>query len=393
MEKYYLWLIMALGEGEPEINRLLRQFGTPEAVYDAFSRNIALAGTELLEKAAKTKLKDAEKLLANITAQGYKLITAEHKDYPERLKKTANPPCVLFAMGNTSLLRKKLITMVGSRNITEYTEKAIPRIINCTAKKYTIVGTLSEGCDQTVFLSALRYGIPFIEILPCGLSQNYPAGSKTLRRALLANGGLLLTEYLPKEKAGQGNFLRRSRILGGISDVTLVLQARAGSGALATAEYSPAPIFLPPNNIFAPEYAGAVAAVRSGARLYMDNKDIELAFARAETAQPTGGRTGSFRHTEKHEKTKPDDSRKTVTEQPEGKNNAPGTAESPTESDFDNKEQYELYLLVKEAGAQISLEELIAKTGRNAADLSETLLDLEIAGRITSTGNRYSAAD
>ncbi len=98
MDKYYLWLILALGVGEPEINRLLNQFGTPEAVYDAFSRNIALAGTELLEKATKTTLKDAEKLLAGIIAQGYKIITIDHPDYPEKLKKTTNPPCVLFAL-------------------------------------------------------------------------------------------------------------------------------------------------------------------------------------------------------------------------------------------------------------------------------------------------------
>ncbi len=386
MEKYYLWLVLALGEGEPEITRLLNQYGDPESVYEAFRSNVSLVGPELLARAESATLEKAEKLRAEIAGMGYDIITRDSPDYPEKLKKVENPPCVLFAHGDTTLLRKKLITMVGSRNMTDYTERIIPRIIEMIAREYAIVGTLSEGCDQTVCLNALRYGLPFIEVMPCGLSQTYPGGSKTLRKYLTANGGLRITEYLPKEKAGQGNFLRRSRILGGISYVTLVLQARTGSGALATAEYSPAPLFMPPNNVFAPEYAGTVNAVRNGAKLYMGAKDIYLAFGRAEKTEDTAAALKpNFRNVKKAQKPADDE----VKSMPDRSAVPPA---SVPEEDFDSKEQYELYEIIRGAGTQISLEELIAVTGQSAAHLSETLLDLEIAGKISSAGSRYSVS-
>ena len=267
MDKYYIWLIMALGEGEPEINRLLRQCGSPENVYDSFVGNMALVGPELTAKAANTKLKAAENMLESILAEGYGVVTLDSPDYPELLKKTANPPCVLFTYGDRSLMQKKLVTVVGSRAITDYTASLVPKIISEISEEYAVVGTLSEGCDQLTCMNAVKCGIGFIEVMPCGFGCVYPTGSRTLRRFLYENGGLCITEFLPKERAGQGNFLRRSRILGGISYVTLVLQAGAKSGALATAEYSPAPVFVPPNNIFTPAYAGVVSAVRSGAKV------------------------------------------------------------------------------------------------------------------------------
>ena len=235
MEKYYIWLLLALGEGRTEISQLLERFGTAQKAYEAFAGNTALLGAELTAKASGVSLEKAEKTLAAVTDNGTQLITWESEDYPEHLRRTENPPCVLFAKGDTSLLHKKLITMVGSRAITEYTASVIPQVIERLGNEYAIVGSLSEGCDQLICMNALKYRVPFIEILPCGLSHTYPTGSRTLRRFLLENNGLLISEFLPKTGSGQGNFLRRSRVIGGISYVTLVCQAGSESGALATA--------------------------------------------------------------------------------------------------------------------------------------------------------------
>ena len=392
MDKYYIWLLLALGESEPEISRLLRQFGDPEKVYDAFRGNMALVGRELAEKAEKTKLEDAEKLLESILDDGYSVMTISSPDYPEHLKKQANPPCVLFLHGERSLLNKKLVTVVGSRAVTDHTASVLPKIISAINSEYAVVGTLSEGCDQLTCLNALKCGIPFIEVLPCGFSATYPGGSKTLRRFLVDSGGLVLTEFFPKERAIQGNFIKRSRILGGISYVTLVLQAGAKSGALATAEYSLAPIFVPPNDIFTAAYAGAVTAVRSGAKLYMSPGDIEKAYRRGvlkeQEPEHDAAQRPSFR--KKNAPAKQEKKQLTEPEQPETAAPAEKSegAEKPEQS-FESPEHAAVFEAIGKNAAGIGTEELIGITGIDPGRLSEILLDLEIAGNIGSSAGRF----
>ena len=390
MDKYYIWLLLAFGEGEPEISKLIERFGTAEKAYKAIEKNVSLVGAELLSRAENTDLAKAEKLLDKIFASGYGIITWESKLYPEHLRKAENPPCVLFTQGDTSLLSKKLITVVGSRAVTPPTEAAIPRIIERLGREYAIAGTLSEGCDQLTCLNALKTGVPFIEILPCGFSQTYPAGSRSLRKFLLSCGGLLISEYLPKTKAGQGTFLRRSRILGGISHVTLVLQAGDKSGALLTAEHSSAPLFLPPNDIFKAEYAGAVNAVRNGARLYLSTRSIEKAFERAEAKEsvPVGETApkARFRKT----KTPPKVEKNVEPLKTEKAPSVESSEKASSEIAFDTEEQSAIYSEIASASAPVGIEELIARTGLSAETLAEALLDLEISGAIKSAGNRYS---
>lgn len=381
MEKYYIWLLLAFGESEPVISELTARFGTAEKIYEAFRQNISLTGAEYIEKAAKTELKAAEKLQKSITDSGYGIVTWESPDYPEILRKTNEPPCVLFTCGDISLLHKKLLTVVGARNISAHTEVTVPKVIASLDKEYAVVGTLSEGCDQLTCLNCLKYGVSFIEVMPCGFGHTYPAGSKSLRRFLLANGGLLITEYLPKAKSGQGTFMRRSRILGGISPVSLVLQAGENSGALLTAEHSAHPLFLPPYDVFRKEYVGAVNAVRNGAKLYLSEKSIELAFS--EAAKETETEKHKYRKTKKTE----------ASPRKQEKQEAPPAKkkeEAHENIEFDSEEQHLIYGIISGSGEPVGLEELTAASGFTPDVLSETLLDLEINGLIKALGNRYT---
>ncbi|MCR4780333.1 MAG: DNA-protecting protein DprA [Ruminiclostridium sp.] len=389
MEKYYLWLLLALGEGAPEITQLIGSAGSPEAAYEAFRANAAPLGAELAERAEQTTLESAEKLLAEINKLGIKMITIDSPQYPALLKEQENPPCVLFAYGNTELLKRKLLTIVGSRAVTGYTRSAIPRIISELGRNYAAVSSLSEGCDQLTCLNALKYDVPFIEVMPCGVTQTYPKGSRTLRKFLVQNGGLLITECLPKTHSSNSVFLRRSRIIGGISAVTLVLQAGAHSGALATAEYSRAPVFLPPNDIFKPEYAGVVSAVRKGCKLYYGQQDIEAAFKRA---------------TEREKENAPGDEKKKLRASPAPKPKAPAQDKkedkkttpaeppksAPEESDFESEKHRSLYLAISGLDHPAAAEELIGMTGFDAAEIAELLLDLELSDMIVNTHNRYT---
>lgn len=388
MEKYYLWLLLVAGEGAPEITQLLKANGSAEAAYEAFRTNTAAAGSEIAERAERITLAKAEAILEDTLRLGIRVITIDSPDYPETLKNIENPPCVLFAFGNTELLRRRLVTVVGSRKVTAATRSAMPETIRSFGHRYTIVSSLSEGCDQLTCLNALKYGVDFIEVLPCGITQTYPAGSRTLRRFLVQNGGLLITEMLPRTRASNASFLRRSRIIGGISAVTLVLQAGEGSGALATAACSKAPIFLPPADPSRPEYAGTVAAVRKGFKMFYGPVDIEAAFRRAEagtgipgSVQPSELRRAARAKAAAKEKPADDDKKTTPPPAPES------TAE---ESDFESPDHYGLYTAIAGLGHPASAEELIAMTGHTPGRINELLLDLEIAEKIVNMHNRYT---
>ncbi len=391
MEKYYIWLLLAFGESEPKTSELLKRFGTAEKAYNAFCKNVALVGPELTAKAASVSIEKAAKAYESILADGYGMITWESPNYPEHLRRLADPPCALFTLGDASLLRKKLITVVGARAITPQTSAAIPQIITQFGNEYAIVSSLSEGCDQLTCLNALHSGVSFIEILPCGLAQTYPTGSRTLRRFLLTNGGLLISEFLPKTKPNPGSFLRRSRIIGGISRVTLVLQAGEKSGSLATAEFSEAPLFLPPFDCTRSEYKGAINAMRDGAKPYLGHYSIEKAFARIETNERAAAENiqkQKFRKKPTKEKpAQPAETKKTTAPKKQVILNKPLIPLDSLEG-----ERAVLYKLILGSAEPIGLEEIIAKTEIPPAKLSELLLDMEIDGVITAVGTRYVAA-
>lgn len=395
MEKYYIWLILAFGEGSPDITRLLRDHGSAENAYEAFRENRVLIGAENAMKAGQITLEKAEKTLADIRKLGIQTVTIDSPDYPETLRKLENPPCMLFASGNTKLLRNRLLTVVGSRAMTDYTQFAIPKIISDFGGRYTIVGTLSEGCDQMTCMSAVKYNTPFIEVMPCGLSQTYPTGSRTVRRFLLENDGLLISECLPKTRSSPLVFNRRSRILGGISKVTLVLQAGAESGALATAEQSPEPLFLPPHSVFEKEYVGTVSAIRKGCRLFFGMADIETAFELADSklAGKSADATPKLRKPKPHNNAPAQETgNEAGTVKPDKNKNSPEPSiKEPGENEFESADHYKLYRAICEIGSPAGAEELIAKTGIPAGKAAELLVDLELDGRITNEHNKFTA--
>ena len=279
MKKYYLWLILVLGAGNPVTGELITRFGNAEEIYRAFKNNCAAAGSDYAKKAEKITLEDAEKLVSKLEKTGITIVTPEDPLYPENLRKTDNPPVVLFAKGNTELLKEKLLTIGGARRITEYTIAAESEICEELCKEYTLVASLATGCEQLACLSALKQRKGCIEILPCGFDYEYPKGTQMMRQQILMNGGCILSEFLPETKTSNANYIKRARISGGISKAMIVFQAAANSGSLNAAKHSPALFFIPPENVFSEKYAAAVSGVRNGARLYLSPNSLKQAFA------------------------------------------------------------------------------------------------------------------
>lgn len=377
MEKQYLlWLVMALGAGDPLISELLSRFGSGAAVYRAFRDNASLAGREAVERAEAVKLEDAQALLGTLEARGIRVVPIGSVFYPEPLKQIENPPCLLFVLGNERLLGGKLLSTAGSRDITPYTMAVQDRLCERLCQKYTLVSSLSYGCDELSCLCAIKARRPFVEILPCGFDHEYPQGSRVLRNQLLKHGGCVVTELLPETKPTQGSFRRRSRIVGGISRALLIFQAGTQSGALTAAEYAGRLFFLPPHNIFAKEYAGTAAFVRAGAELLFDERDLSSAYV------------GEYRPNPISIPRKSPPKAKT-----EATKKAPERVFPPREQ-FDSELHYLVYKKIADSGEPIPFDLIFEEVSCEIANLNEILLDLELSDLIRPLrGGRFEICE
>lgn len=389
MKKYYLWLIMVFGYGNETLSELFDRFGTAEEIYNAFKENIASAGIDYSKKAEEISLQSAEELLKKISDKGISIITIDDELYPKELKSVPNPPIMLFARGNLNLLKGKLLTVSGSKKITPYTFSTQSAVCERLCRKYTLVSSLCEGCEQLACLTAIKCGAGCIEVLPCGLDVEYPKGSSLMRKQILTGGGLIISEFLPDVKTSHGNFLRRARISGGISKAMLIFQAGIKSGSLNAAKYSHALFFLPPNDIFAPEYAAAVKYVRNGASLYYSEEDLELPFSECFTEnpitvppKPVSKKAAPIKTNLKTKAEKP--------KKPETKKALPEST-MPSEELFDSPVHYSVYRYIASAKQPITFDEIFRNVETEISELNEILLELEISDMIKAVaGSRYA---
>ena len=162
-----------------------------------------------------------------------KLVDSE---YPKRLRDIKDAPKKLYVEGNVKILNTNSIAVVGSRNCTPYGERWCKKFIKELVKyDITIVSGMAIGIDTIAHDTALKYGGKTIAVLPSGLDNIYPSKNKNLYKQIINNGGTVITEYPPEEKADSKKFLERNRIVSGLSMGILVVEAAHRSGTSVTA--------------------------------------------------------------------------------------------------------------------------------------------------------------
>lgn len=155
--------------------------------------------------------------------------------YPAQLREIYQPPLLLFARGNLSLLRQKITVIVGARYPTAYSHQVIRQLVpNLVKDHWAIASGLARGVDGTAHRAALAAGGQTIAVIGNGLNYFYPAENQQLQRKI-AQKGLLLSEYLPDTPPRRWRFPERNRILAGLSQNVIVTEAREHSGSLITA--------------------------------------------------------------------------------------------------------------------------------------------------------------
>ncbi|HEO8419026.1 DNA-processing protein DprA [Niallia sp. FSL W8-0635] len=198
--------------------------------------------------------------------------------YPPFLKEIYQPPWVLYAKGDVSLLHsKKKLAIVGSRLATTYSTKVIKQLINeLVEEKITIVSGLAHGVDSIAHKLTIENGGKTIGVIAGGLFHIYPKENRELAGEMMKHH-LVLSEYPPLTKPLKWQFPMRNRIISGLSNGTLVVEAKKKSGSLITANFAVnegRDVFAVPGNIFSPYSDGPNELIQQGAKPVLEAKDI-----------------------------------------------------------------------------------------------------------------------
>ena len=209
----------------------------------------------------------ADRILARIRALGLDVVTVEEPEYPHRLAAVELPPHVLFVRGEIGALDPaRVVAVVGTRRPTFTGRRIAARIAGSIAKAgATVVSGLAAGIDGAAHEATLQAGGTTVAVIGGGHARLYPKGHERLAEQIVSRGGAVISELPPDDEPTVGTFPRRNRVISGLSDATVVVEAPARSGALITASWAleqGRECFLVPGSIVDPASAGCLSFLR-----------------------------------------------------------------------------------------------------------------------------------
>ncbi|WP_316248019.1 DNA-processing protein DprA [Hymenobacter sp. BT491] len=224
-------------------------------------------------------LNRAETILRQSEKDGVQLLFYTHKAFPARLKQIPDAPALLYYQGTSNLNHPKTVALVGTRQATDYGREQTERIVKGIASHNPLViSGLAYGIDIAAHRAALQEGLETIGVMATGLDVIYPPTHRKTAEKMLTQGGLL-TEFTFGTKPDKYNFPARNRIIAGLADGTVVVEAAKKGGALITAEIALGynkDVLAVPGNIGQPASEGCNALIKDHkAALYSEPKDLE----------------------------------------------------------------------------------------------------------------------
>lgn len=281
MTENQAWLAFSwIGLGSRSFKRLVAQSSDLSKLWPKRSsviRKLRLGAKQrdaVCARARDFSMADAE---SRLKASGISYLCLYQKKYPELLKEIYDPPPVLYVRGNISILNQPSIAIVGSRQASMYGKKCTEHFSEYLAERNWVINSgLAYGIDSWAHQAALGTGSS-IAVLAGGLSTKLMNWQAIISDEILAKDGLIISEMPPDVPALKHNFLLRNRIIAGLSYATLVVEARAKSGALTTARATVnagRTVYAIPADIDRPSAAGSLALLRQGATMVQEPQEI-----------------------------------------------------------------------------------------------------------------------
>lgn len=227
------------GVGDIVAKRLINHLGSAEAVFKAKKSQItAIEGIgEVVYNSLKNSdtFKPAEAEMKFIEQNGIKPLYYQEAEYPDRLKHCIDGPVVLFTSGNINLEGRKTISIVGTRQMTSYGSDFCRKLIEDLAPlNPVIISGFAYGVDIHAHAVAMEQNLQTIGVVAHGLNQVYPKVHKKYVSKMEENGGFM-TEFWSTSNPDKENFVRRNRIVAGLSEATIIIESADKGGSLITA--------------------------------------------------------------------------------------------------------------------------------------------------------------
>lgn len=221
---------------------------------------------------------DLKELKAKLAKSNIQYITFNDSGYPTMLSEIPDKPAILFYKGNLDLLGKRLVAVVGSRKFTNYAKQATLDLVGVLAKTDVgVVSGLALGIDSIAHQACLDNQGSTIAVLGNGLDSIYPASHLGLARNILNSNGLIISEFPPGSEVYPGNFPMRNRIIAGLCEAVIIVEAGLKSGSLITAklglDYN-REVMVVPHNWYIDNGRGGNLLIKEGATLINSPQDI-----------------------------------------------------------------------------------------------------------------------
>ncbi|SDK44854.1 DNA-processing protein DprA [Natronincola ferrireducens] len=275
-----IWLNYIGGITYEMILSFIDYFGELEEVWYASDKHLHEVMNNhriIAEKMLKTRNKQfLDKLINKTNTNTYHIVTILEADYPEKLKSIYNPPYVIYIKGKKNF-DKPLIAMVGARKSTAYGRWAAKKIATELGEwGVGVVSGLALGIDAEGHKGALDHGSYTIGVLGCGIDVCYPQSNHYLYKQI-EEKGCIVSEYGPGIEPYKHHFPARNRIISGLSDGVVVIEASEKSGTLITVEHAleqGRDVYALPGNINCNQSKGTNRLIKEGAKILLDIEDI-----------------------------------------------------------------------------------------------------------------------
>lgn len=294
---YRIALIQLPGIGDLYAKLLTEYFKSAQYLFNASRKELSeipgvgnvLLSTLCSNLLKKKALERAKHEIEFAEKHGISIWSYDDKNYPAKLKECNDGPFIVYYKGAPVLNTTKIVSIVGTRRATAYGQDLTRKIVQeFQNQQILVVSGLAYGIDSFAHKFSLEYGIPTVGVLAHGLDKIYPQKNREIAKNMLKNGGLL-SEFMIGTNPERENFPKRNRIVAGISDATLLIEAANKGGALITANIANSygrDVFAAPGRTIDTYSKGCNALIKSNkAALIESGKDVLSAMNWIQTTQ------------------------------------------------------------------------------------------------------------
>lgn len=241
--EYWVWLSKIEKLGSIKTKKLLEKYTHPKEIWKCKKEDLLKIegigekiAEEILDSKYRIKLKEEVKKLEN---EKVELITILDEEYPKKLKQIYDNPIVLYVKGDKDLLNKNSLAIIGCRENSIYGKEVATAVAKGLAnQKIITISGLAKGIDSIAHRETLKVGGKTIAVIGSGLDIIYPYENTNLANDIVKTGGLIISEYPLGTKPKKLNFPARNRIISGLSNGIIVIEAKKKSGTMTTVDFA-----------------------------------------------------------------------------------------------------------------------------------------------------------